>query len=707
MAPTPTPHPVRNLSGGLRAPIQVERGEAARFTIEVSNGFEYALEVPMRQPMCDFVVTTYGGTEVWRWSQGREAEDIPTMLTLEPGKYRKFVVDWDLKDDDGNPVPNGMYWVEGRLKLDPSHDIGWDRELMIVGPRVPLDNMVKVHLEAPSQVHLGETVVLKMRVENITQDPLSLTVGQGLYDFFVTEEDSTEVWRWSRSWGVIPLYAAGLALQPGELEEYKWGPWPSECHDGPSASAWMEWDQRDNDCPAGESRFTCEGNPFLPGTYLVHGSFEASLSSDLGPETVLAEPQELVILPSPMVEATPAPMDEQLHLVAERALPDLLRMTVWVNETTVRPGETLRVLARLENLADDQAEAGKLVSVIRKGVPISIGITDPYGEPLCLRQDVGLRHDEGVFSFADSSGLKSNTEASWLSTEKEIQWDMIIRRHMEAFQAPNGTYTINVQFDIAEYLGQENPEAPPTSGPVVITYPVELVSSWDSLAADEAKQKALESPIIQHWVGTHTGEAVAVELDGRRYICCTRKQWVSVAKDKYEEALTATPSHSYVLYADYWLVNFEAHHGRFADRMFVRVDRRTGEVLDVSRFYPPDGVVGGIVASFRVSRGNEEEFFHVLIRNRETIEELLRMQRGKQSGRFLEGGVRPDSGPGRHNLPWSWHLDPEDVHFADSVSEGCDPMPHDVELNLHSHVQDTPIRFCPRNAQLLNILDFR
>lgn len=57
--------------------------------------------------------------------------------------------------------------------------------------------------------------------------------------------------------------------------------------------------------------------------------------------------------------------------------------------------------------------------------------------------------------------------------------------------------------------------------------------------------------------------------------------------------------------------------------------------------------------------------------------------------------VRDDPGV---NAPWSWHIDPASLEFADMTIEVCDGLP--------SHVEDgvvTSDRYCPWSAEIVSI----
>ena len=109
---------------------------------------------------------------------------------------------------------------------------------------------------------------------------------------------------------------------------------------------------------------------------------------------------------------------------------------------------------------------------------------------------------------------------------------------------------------------------------------------------------------------------------------------------------------------------------------------------------------GGIVVSFEVGG----EVYNVFITDEEAIEEVFAVQRGDSqatipSGKLLRGSQC-------YNLPWSWHIDPEDIHMAESTIELCDGLPSHVEDKLGYWV-DTVGRFCPWDARIIHIEDYR
>ena len=111
-------------------------------------------------------------------------------------------------------------------------------------------------------------------------------------------------------------------------------------------------------------------------------------------------------------------------------------------------------------------------------------------------------------------------------------------------------------------------------------------------------------------------------------------------------------------------------------------------------------LTGGIMVTFDVLG----EKYSVFITNGNTIEQVFAVQRGESaakipSGKLIEGSVS-------YNEPWSWHIDPEDIHMAELTIELCDGTPSQVEENLDYWLSAVK-RFCPWSATIVRIEDYR
>lgn len=111
---------------------------------------------------------------------------------------------------------------------------------------------------------------------------------------------------------------------------------------------------------------------------------------------------------------------------------------------------------------------------------------------------------------------------------------------------------------------------------------------------------------------------------------------------------------------------------------------------------------GGVLATFDVSG----ERFAVFVTNPTTISQLFALRQGSGAANIPNGRVRRGPGIGNHNAPFDWHLDPEDIHMAEVAIEVCDGRPSHVQQNLGEFI-DGIGRYCPWNARLVNLRDFR
>lgn len=197
------------------------------------------------RPVHDIVVTKGDGTEVWRWSHSKVFSQVPKVKTLNPHEQFEFATEWDQRNNEGQLVPPGTYWVRGMLYFEPEQKLETKPERLIIIPRSSL----ALRLEVPTKVtiwafgeyvplKLGQEVPLKLKVKNRSDQPIELTFrGRPAYDFIVGA-----VWRWSQEQFVQPIYER-RTLQPGEELEF--------------AAA---WDQRDS-----------QGRPVSSGRYEVRG----------------------------------------------------------------------------------------------------------------------------------------------------------------------------------------------------------------------------------------------------------------------------------------------------------------------------------------------------------------------------------------------------------------------------------------------------
>jgi hypothetical protein len=107
---------------------------------------------------------------------------------------------------------------------------------------------------------------------------------------------------------------------------------------------------------------------------------------------------------------------------------------------------------------------------------------------------------------------------------------------------------------------------------------------------------------------------------------------------------------------------------------------------------PTEYPAGSVVVTFRVVA----EEFRILLTDPADIEIANSLLAGEEAPTIPNGLiVRAEPGV---NAPWSWHLDPESIEFADVTMEVCDGLP--------SHVEDGTLagdRYCPWSAEVIAV----
>jgi len=244
-------------------------GQVLPIALKLRNVTERVIELTLLgRPAYDFIVTTdYGRREVRRWSQGQAVQETAEIRRLAPWEALEFSAEWDQRDSAGDLIAPGRYCVQGLVRVDPELEeqpVG----CLTIGRGLP----VKLVLEVPERVKLGESVPLVWKIINESSCPVTL-VDLGI-DFMVITRDGSIVLSSLRKWWrflppIKPIGQSIMTLQPGETREL----------------AHMEWDQLDD-----------EDYLVKPGVYLVQGFVWATQETD-APDVAQSAPQQIIIEP--------------------------------------------------------------------------------------------------------------------------------------------------------------------------------------------------------------------------------------------------------------------------------------------------------------------------------------------------------------------------------------------------------------------------
>ena len=114
----------------------------------------------------------------------------------------------------------------------------------------------------------------------------------------------------------------------------------------------------------------------------------------------------------------------------------------------------------------------------------------------------------------------------------------------------------------------------------------------------------------------------------------------------------------------------------------------------------PSELKGGVLVTFDVIG----ESYSLLFKNPQAIEQVLAVSRGESQARIPNG--RLIKGQVSYNLPWNWHIDPQDVEMVEFTVELYDGIPSHVENDL-DYWLNTVKRFAPWQADIIKVRDYR
>jgi hypothetical protein len=89
-----------------------------RMILRVYNSSDRPITLPFASGQeFDFMIFDENNQLVWRWSEGKFFIMILTELTLAPGESKTFDASRVFVDKEGEPMPEGVYTVMGKLAV--------------------------------------------------------------------------------------------------------------------------------------------------------------------------------------------------------------------------------------------------------------------------------------------------------------------------------------------------------------------------------------------------------------------------------------------------------------------------------------------------------------------------------------------------------------------------------------------------------------
>ncbi|MBC7349115.1 MAG: hypothetical protein H5U05_03990 [Candidatus Aminicenantes bacterium] len=91
------------------------------FTLTLRNEGSKTLElVSSSSQLYDIEVYQKPGILIWNWANDKSFLAVITTITLEPAQVQVYQATWEVRTNQGHPVPPGTYNVRAHLVTEPS-----------------------------------------------------------------------------------------------------------------------------------------------------------------------------------------------------------------------------------------------------------------------------------------------------------------------------------------------------------------------------------------------------------------------------------------------------------------------------------------------------------------------------------------------------------------------------------------------------------
>lgn len=103
--------------------ISYNQDETVRILFTITNNSDSNINLTFNSSQIYNFIIYQGNKAIYNWSQGRFFADVITYLKFQPGETKAFSEKWDMKDNSGKKVGDGVYKIVFSIKSQSSDQI--------------------------------------------------------------------------------------------------------------------------------------------------------------------------------------------------------------------------------------------------------------------------------------------------------------------------------------------------------------------------------------------------------------------------------------------------------------------------------------------------------------------------------------------------------------------------------------------------------
>ncbi|MDD3492266.1 MAG: BsuPI-related putative proteinase inhibitor [Candidatus Thermoplasmatota archaeon] len=234
-------------------------GEDVEISIAVTNTHDVAVNsVTYTSSLhSDVWVVDNEDDEVYRWSHGKYFLPIVETEYLLPHETKYSNYTWNGTDNDGHPVPAGIYEITGSVDGFTTNTV-----------TITLNSCIDVSLSTDkSEYTMGEDVEISIPITNTCDRPVNMEYTAPFSDFWVVDDEGNEVHRWSHD----KFFLQVILTETWSAYETKY-----------SNYTWNGTDNDGHPVPAGIYEITGSVDGFTTNTVTItlNSCIDVSLSTD-------------------------------------------------------------------------------------------------------------------------------------------------------------------------------------------------------------------------------------------------------------------------------------------------------------------------------------------------------------------------------------------------------------------------------------------